>query len=79
MDLLPASQSITLLYNLRLHDLQRRISHLVGGYLTRSERCFIVHGIPEGSMCREISLIWEIPAKTPGFWDGERDVPGISW
>jgi hypothetical protein len=34
----------------------------IGGQLTRSERYFIVHGIPEGSMSREISLIWEIPA-----------------
>jgi hypothetical protein len=36
----------------------------IGGQLTRSERYFIVHGIPEGSMFREISLIWEIPDGT---------------
>ena len=28
--------------------------------LTRSGNCFIVRGIPEGHMFKEISLIWEI-------------------
>jgi hypothetical protein len=40
----------------------------IGGQLTRSERCFIVHGIPEGSMSREISLIWEILAYGFKWW-----------
>jgi hypothetical protein len=47
--------------------------------LTHSERYFIVHGIPEGSMCREISLIWEIPAKMfrRHSVPAQHDIPGI--
>jgi hypothetical protein len=35
----------------------------IGCPLTSAERYFIVHGIPEGSMSREISLIWEMSVR----------------
>ena len=36
----------------------------IGLHLTSSRVVIIVRGIQEGPMSREISLIWEIPAKT---------------
>jgi hypothetical protein len=36
------------------------VTQRIGWQLTLSGNCFVVKGIPEGYMFREISLIWEI-------------------